>query len=167
MTYSSILSFFFLFYLFGQMSAIHRNVLGNNLELCSDSPLTGYHRTGLCETDENDDGLHLVCAQVTQEFLEFTRSQGNDLSTPSRYFPGLKPGDNWCLCVFRWYQAYTNGRAPPVVLAATHERTLDHLRQFNVGLTNLSESQAHTSRPAGSQQHQLKNGFRPHDLDSL
>lgn len=145
----------------GSISAVHHNVLGNNLDMCSDSPLTGYRRTGLCETDENDGGLHLVCAQVTQDFLDFTRAQGNDLSTPwPPHFPGLRPGDRWCLCVLRWYEAYMNGRAPPVVLAATHERTLDHLRQFNLGLANLSESQA---QPLPRQQ----NGVRPHDLDSL
>lgn len=150
-----------------RVEAMHRNVLGNNLEMCSESPLTGFHRTGFCETDENDHGLHLVCATVTQAFLDFTRSRGNDLSTPSRYFPGLRPGDNWCLCVLRWYEAYSHGHAPPVNLAATHERTLDHLRRFNLGLNNLShtsDEQPPAGAATGGSRHQ--NGFhRPHNLD--
>ena len=80
----------------------HKNVLGDKLQTCSLSPLTGFRRTGKCETDERDYGTHLVCATVTKEFLEYTKSKGNDLSTPRRYFRGLKPGNNWCLCVFRW-----------------------------------------------------------------
>lgn len=148
--------------LVGLISSTDLNVLGTQLELCSDSPLTGFRRNGLCETDENDQGLHLVCAQMNQAFLDYTRAQGNDLTTPSRHFPGLREGDYWCLCVFRWYEAYRAGSAPPLVLAATHARTLDHLRQFNVGLNNLSESQALGTRPLHHQ-----NGFNSHHDSDL
>ncbi|MBD2091559.1 DUF2237 domain-containing protein [Microcoleus sp. FACHB-1515] len=101
-----------------------RNVLGEPLEVCSIDPMTGFYRNGCCETGEQDTGTHVVCAQVTQEFLEFTKSRGNDLSTPRFNFPGLKAGDRWCLCVSRWKEAFDAGVAPPVVLAATHEKTL-------------------------------------------
>ena len=82
--------------------------------------MTGFFRTGCCETDEDDLGLHVVCAQVTAEFLEFSRRRGNDLSTPRPGFAGLRPGDRWCLCASRWKEAHDAGVAPPVVLAATH-----------------------------------------------
>jgi uncharacterized protein (DUF2237 family) len=88
--------------------------------------MTGFYRNGKCETGINDTGSHVVCAQVTQEFLEYTRSQGNDLSTPMPMsnFPGLKPGDRWCLCAGRWKEAFDAGVAPPIILAATHEAAL-------------------------------------------
>lgn len=103
-----------------------RNVLGEALQTCSLRPRTGYTRSGACETGENDLGSHTVCAQVTAEFLEYSRSRGNDLITPHPEwdFPGLKPGDRWCLCAGRWLEAERAGVAPPVVLRATHQRAL-------------------------------------------
>jgi hypothetical protein len=107
----------------------NKNVLGRDLQLCSSEPKTGYLRTGSCETGPQDLGSHVVCAQVTQRFLEFTRSRGNDLSTPipGADFPGLKPGDRWCLCALRWKEALEAGVAPPVILEATHEAVLRHV----------------------------------------
>ena len=104
-----------------------RNVLGENLELCSLRPRTGFTRSGLCETGPQDMGSHTVCAQVTQEFLEFSRSRGNDLLTPRPEvgFPGLRPGDRWCLCAARWREALEAGCAPPIALSATHQRALE------------------------------------------
>lgn len=106
--------------------AAHHNVLYEALETCSLRPRTGYSRSGACETGENDPGSHTVCAQVTAEFLEYSRSRGNDLITPQPEwdFPGLKPGDRWCLCAARWLEAQRAGCAPPVVLRATHRRAL-------------------------------------------
>jgi uncharacterized protein len=103
-----------------------RNVLGGELMACSNQPLTGFFRNGCCETSAEDVGLHTVCAVMTAEFLEFSASVGNDLATPSpdNLFPGLKPGDRWCLCAPRWKEALDAGVAPPVVLEATHEETL-------------------------------------------
>jgi len=103
------------------------NVLGTELEPCSLDPLTGFFRDGCCNTDPQDRGLHVVCARMTTEFLEFSRARGNDLVTPRPEFsfPGLKPGDQWCLCAMRWKEAFEAGVAPPVVLQATHERALD------------------------------------------
>lgn len=104
-----------------------RNVLGDELQNCCRSPLTGYYRDGFCSTGAGDVGIHVVCAQVTAEFLEFSKAQGNDLVTPMPLydFPGLKPGDRWCLCASRWKEALDAGVAPPVVLAATHAATLE------------------------------------------
>lgn len=106
-----------------------KNVLGQPLEPCSLNPMTGFYRKGCCETGPEDMGTHVVCAQVTTEFLAFTKAQGNDLSTPApRFqFPGLKPGDRWCLCASRWQEALAAGFAPPIVLAATHEKLLQYL----------------------------------------
>lgn len=103
-----------------------RNVLGGPLSLCSDSPLTGFYRTGCCETGADDRGVHTVCAIMTAEFLSFSRTRGNDLSTPRPEFDfsGLKPGDRWCLCAMRWREAYEAGVAPKVVLSATNAATL-------------------------------------------
>lgn len=103
-----------------------RNVLGGALATCSNRPLTGFYRDGCCNTGPEDLGLHVVCAQVTREFLEFARRHGNDLITPAPQFgfPGLEPGDRWCVCAGTWREAYEAGVAPPVVLAATHEETL-------------------------------------------
>ncbi len=108
-----------------------RNVLGGPLAFCGANPLTGFYRTGCCETGPEDVGLHTVCAQVTAEFLDFSRSRGNDLSTPRpEYgFAGLRPGDRWCLCASRWQEALEAGVAPPVVLAATHEAALTVVRR--------------------------------------
>jgi uncharacterized protein (DUF2237 family) len=105
----------------------HKNVLGEPLEPCSLAPLTGVTRNGMCETGPRDPGLHTVCARVTREFLDLSLDRGNDLTTPRpEYgFPGLKPGDRWCLCAARWQEALDAGAAPRVVLRATHERALD------------------------------------------
>ena len=98
------------------------NVLGQPLLPCSFAPLTGYFRDGCCTTDDSDQGRHLVCVQVTAEFLDFSKARGNDLSTPrpEYLFPGLRPGNFWCLCALRWSEALEAGIAPPVKLAATH-----------------------------------------------
>ena len=103
-----------------------RNVLGGELASCSTDPVTGFYRNGCCETGPHDTGMHTVCAVMTAEFLAFSRAAGNDLSTPRPEFafPGLKPGDRWCLCAPRWKEALDAGMAPPVVLASTHEETL-------------------------------------------
>jgi hypothetical protein len=103
-----------------------RNVLGQELMPCSNAPLTGFYRNGCCETGPDDTALHTVCAVMTAAFLAFSRSVGNDLSTPRPdfNFPGLKPGDRWCLCAPRWKEALDAGAAPGVVLEATHEETL-------------------------------------------
>jgi uncharacterized protein (DUF2237 family) len=102
------------------------NVLGEELEPCCNDPVTGFYRNGCCETGPEDLGLHTVCAVMTAEFLAYSKSAGNDLSTPQPqfHFPGLKPGDRWCLCAPRWKEALDAGMAPPVVLASTHEETL-------------------------------------------
>ena len=104
-----------------------KNVLGGELEDCSVDPVTGWRRDGCCDTDASDVGVHTVCVVVTEEFLEFSRTVGNDLSTPQPQFlfPGLQPGDRWCVCAARWVEAETAGVAPPVVLEATHARTLE------------------------------------------
>lgn len=103
-----------------------RNVFGELLEPCSLDPLTGFYRDGCCETGPDDRGSHTVCAIMTEEFLRFSVRRGNDLVTPRPEFrfPGLKPGDRWCLCVSRWEEARRAGVAPPVVLEATHEAAL-------------------------------------------
>ena len=105
-----------------------RNVLGENLETCSTSPMTGFFRDGCCNTSAQDRGSHTVCASVTDEFLAFSRARGNDLSTPvPQYgFPGLKAGDRWCLCAARWQEAFAAGHPPRVNLRATHEGALAH-----------------------------------------
>ena len=104
-----------------------KNVLGGPLATCSLEPLTGFFRDGCCNTDEHDLGQHTVCAQMTAEFLNFSKARGNDLSTPRpEYgFEGLKPGDRWCLCAPRWKEALDVGKAPEVVLEATHEDVLE------------------------------------------
>ena len=104
-----------------------KNVLGQPLEPCCHDPLTGFYRDGYCRTGPGDYGVHTVCAQMTAEFLSFSRSRGNDLSTPvpEHAFPGLKPGDQWCLCAARWKEAYDADVAPPVILAATHVSSLE------------------------------------------
>ncbi len=114
-----------------------KNVLGGELESCCTSPMTGYYRDGHCSTDESDHGSHTVCARMTEEFLAFSKRTGNDLSTPHPEFgfPGLKPGDKWCVCVSRWEDAFLAGVAPRIVLAATHERALD--------VVELDELKAH------------------------
>lgn len=109
------------------MSTIIRNVLGTELEPCSFDPLTGFFRDGCCNTDEHDLGTHIICARVTREFLDFSARRGNDLVTPRPEFgfPGLKPGDRWCLCALRWQEAFAAHVAPRVVLESTHEKALE------------------------------------------
>ncbi|HEY9696162.1 MAG TPA: DUF2237 domain-containing protein [Trichocoleus sp.] len=106
-----------------------RNVLGGKLGVCSTDPMTGFYRDGCCNTGGGDYGAHLVCAQVTEEFLVFSKSRGNDLSTPVPMFnfPGLKPDDRWCLCASRWKEALDAGAAPPIVLSSTHASALEYV----------------------------------------
>ncbi len=113
---------------------VPRNVLGVPLDICCDDPVTGYYRDGRCRTGHEDVGVHVVCARMTPEFLEFSASRGNDLVTPlPRYgFRGLVPGDRWCLCAARWKEALEAGVAPPVILEATHIGALEY-----VGLADL------------------------------
>ena len=118
-----------------------RNVLGGPLAVCSTSPRTGFYRDGCCNTGADDVGIHVVCARMTREFLEFERAHGNDLVTPvpEARFPGLRAGDRWCVCAGRWREAFDAGVAPPVVLEATHEEALaivplDHLRRHALDL---------------------------------
>lgn len=120
-----------------------RNVLGTTLVACSYAPLTGWYRDGCCHTHERDHGSHVICARVTVEFLNFQFERGNDLITPRPQvrFPGLKPGDRWCVCALRWREALRAGCAPPVVLESTHERALDHV--------TVGQLQAHAWTPAG------------------
>jgi uncharacterized protein (DUF2237 family) len=103
------------------------NVMGGKLEVCGTDPMTGFYRSGCCDTGPGDYGLHLVCAQMTADFLRYSRAQGNDLTTPAPVhgFSGLKPGDRWCLCVERWKEALDANMAPPVFLAATHVSALE------------------------------------------
>jgi len=112
----------------GGRPGVPRNVLGERLEVCSIDPMTGFYRDGCCDTSREDLGSHSVCAVMTKEFLEFSKSRGNDLSTPVPEFgfPGLRPGDRWCLCAPRWQEAMEAGQAPRVVLRATHEAALRH-----------------------------------------
>lgn len=114
------------------------NVLGGALEMCSLDPLTGYFRDGFCNTGASDTGTHVVAAIITQEFLDFTKARGNDLQTPipAYGFPGLKPGDRWCLCASRWREAERAGAAPPIDLKATHIKALDL-----IGLETLKKYQ--------------------------
>ena len=104
-----------------------RNLQQSKLVFCSTNPMTGWYRNGFCDTDEKDRGTHVVCAQVNNEFLRFTKSRGNDLTTPRENFPGLKEGDRWCLCALRWKEAYDAGVAPPVVLESTNKEVLRYV----------------------------------------
>lgn len=108
---------------------MERNVLGTELTPCCLDPVTGYFRDGLCRTMALDTGTHVVCARVTEAFLSFTKEMGNDLSTPipQWQFPGLKPGDKWCLCISRWLEAEEAGVAPPIILEATHRKALEYV----------------------------------------
>lgn len=117
-----------------------KNLLGGILAPCSRQPLTGFFRDGCCNTGHEDTGIHVICAVMTQEFLEFSRARGNDLSTPvvEAGFAGLKPGDRWCLCAGRWKEAFDAGVAPPVVLEATHEEA--------VAIVPLEDLERHAAR---------------------
>ena len=117
------------------------NVLGTELEPCSYEPVTGYYRTGCCENRGDDPGLHVVCCRVTEEFLAFSKSVGNDLSTPmpEHGFAGLQPGDQWCVCAPRWAEALEAGAACPVVLESTHVSALEYV--------DLDALRAHAVRP--------------------
>jgi uncharacterized protein len=125
------------------MVAVASNVLGTPLQVCCTNPMTGYYRDGLCRTGAGDVGSHVVCAQVTAEFLEFTRARGNDLSTPRPEFgfPGLRPGDHWCLCALRWQEALEAGVAPPVVLEATHASAVEYVSMVELQRHAVSASQ--------------------------
>jgi hypothetical protein len=114
---------------------VAKNVLGTDLEPCGFDPVTGFYRNGCCDTGADDVGVHVVCAVMTAEFLEFSKARGNDLSTPHPGFAGLRPGDAWCLCASRWQEAFEAGYAPPVRLEATHIATLEW--------TTLAELRAH------------------------
>lgn len=109
------------------MNKKSKNVFGEPLIECSSDPLTGFYRNGCCDSGPEDRGRHMVCAVMTEEFLRFSKSRGNDLTTPiPRFdFPGLEPGDRWCLCVLRWLEAYKEGAAPNVILEATNELALE------------------------------------------
>ena len=112
---------------FNDFKTKQKNIYDKPLQVCSTDPMTGYHRSGYCFTDDMDQGTHTVCAQVNDEFLDYTKGVGNDLSTPSNSFPGLKDGDNWCLCALRWKQALKAGKAPPLDLKATNKKTLEYI----------------------------------------
>jgi uncharacterized protein (DUF2237 family) len=116
-----------------------KNVLGPDLQTCSTDPMTGFYRDGCCNTGAGDRGVHVVCAEMTAEFLEFSKACGNDLSTPvpMYQFPGLKPGDHWCLCAARWQEAFEAGKAPRVRLEATHISALE--------FCNLGDLKSHSS----------------------
>ena len=118
-----------------------RNVLGTELQTCSTDPMTGFYRDGCCNTGGSDVGIHTVCTVMTAEFLEFSKNAGNDLSTPNPMydFPGLKPGDQWCLCAPRWKEAFEAGMAPKVVLEATHMSTIEFI--------DLEHLKAHAVEP--------------------
>ena len=106
-----------------------KNILGTDLKCCGTKPMTGYFRDGFCRTTETDRGRHVVACIVDKKFLHFTRQMGNDLSSPNPMynFPGLKPGDKWCVCALRWKEAFDAGCAPEVILEATHEKSLDYV----------------------------------------
>jgi len=121
-------------------SDMAKNVLGSDLQACCFEPRTGFYRDGYCHTGAGDHGVHTVCVVVTEEFLRFSAERGNDLSTPhpEYEFPGLVPGDRWCLCAGRWKEAYEAGMAPPVVLESTHTSTLEFVSLEELQASALS-----------------------------
>ncbi len=114
--------------LVAQPDAPAQSIEGRALETCSTDPMTGWFRDGTCRTGPRDRGTHVVCARLTDEFLRFSKSKGNDLITPRGSFPGLKEGDKWCLCALRWREADEAGKAPPIVPGATHEKALEFMK---------------------------------------
>jgi uncharacterized protein (DUF2237 family) len=108
------------------------NALGSKIKVCNTDPMTGWRRDGFCSTDDNDIGTHIVCAKVTSAFLDFTKSRGNNLVSKTPFFPGLKQGDKWCLCILRWIEAYFAGVAPPVDLEATSENVFQYLESAGI-----------------------------------
>jgi uncharacterized protein len=108
------------------------NALGSKIKVCNTDPMTGWRRDGFCSTDDNDIGTHIVCAKVTSAFLNFTKSRGNDLVSKTPFFPGLKQGDKWCLCISRWIEAYFAGVAPPVDLEATSSSVFQYLESAGI-----------------------------------
>ncbi|MES0491398.1 MAG: DUF2237 domain-containing protein [Leptospirales bacterium] len=106
-----------------------KNVLGSNLEMCCEDPVTGFYRNGKCDTSAEDQGMHSVCVEITDEFLAFSKSTGNDLSTAQKTsgFKGLKKGDRWCICLSRWMEAHEAGKAPNIYLKSTHISTIEFI----------------------------------------
>ena len=123
-----------------------KNILGTDLKCCGTKPMTGYFRDGFCRTTETDRGRHVVACIVNEKFLHFTRQMGNDLSSPNPMynFPGLKPGDKWCVCALRWKEAFDAGCAPEVILEATHEKSLDYVNLND--LISMSSDHEHRKR---------------------
>ena len=123
-----------------------KNILGTDLKCCGTKPMTGYFRDGFCKTTETDRGRHVVACIVNEKFLHFTRQMGNDLSSPNPMynFPGLKPGDKWCVCALRWKEAFDAGCAPEVILEATHEKSLDYVNLDD--LISMSSDHEHRKR---------------------
>ena len=123
-----------------------KNILGTDLKCCGTKPMTGYFRDGFCRTSETDRGRHVVACIVNEKFLHFTRQMGNDLSSPNPMysFPGLKPGDKWCVCALRWKEAFDAGCAPEVILEATHEKSLDYVNLDD--LISMSSDHEHRKR---------------------
>ena len=123
-----------------------KNILGTDLQCCGTKPMTGYFRDGFCRTTETDHGRHVVACIVNEKFLHFTRQRGNDLSSPNPMynFPGLKPGDKWCVCALRWKEAFDAGCAPEVILEATHEKSLDYVELDD--LISMSSDSKHKER---------------------
>jgi uncharacterized protein (DUF2237 family) len=131
------------------MTALAKNVFGDDLLVCSADPVTGFFRNGKCNTCGEDTGMHTVCAEMTAEFLAFSKKAGNDLSTPQpEYdFPGLKPGDRWCLCLPRWIEALEAGMAPRIALRATHISAIEHL-SMEVLLEYALDADGYVPEPA-------------------
>ena len=123
-----------------------KNILGTDLKCCGTKPMTGYFRDGFCRTTETDRGRHVVACIVNEKFLHFTRQMGNNLSSPNPMysFPGLKPGDKWCVCALRWKEAFDAGCAPEVILEATHEKSLDYVNLDD--LISMSSDHEHRKR---------------------
>ena len=120
-----------------------KNVLGTELQTCSTDPMTGFYRDGCCNTGAGDMGVHVVCVEMTTEFLEFSKSRGNDLSTPmpTHHFPGLRPGDRWCLCAQRWSEALEAGKAPRVSLESTHISALEFCDLEDLELHSIEDGE--------------------------